>query len=208
MKHVRLLLPMLLLLFSFPIFCEEITFEGGYTKMTTKDGKKEIVLSGGAEVTTSSLKLAAQNITLGGTDYDVITLSGNVTVTDEQKGLTVRSPSIEYVRSTGTITIQGWVEIEDTSNAISASAGGLLYDMNKGTMKMQAHVRLLRAASKGVMTCTCDELSYDREKKTLELTGSAVIDWQGDLYQAHVISVDLDSENIVLEGAIQGTVHG
>jgi lipopolysaccharide export system protein LptA len=51
-------------------------------------------------------------------------------------------------------------------------------------------------------------LTYDRDHKRLQLAGDAVITWNGDVYQAHVITVDLDSEEIQLEGSIKGTVHG
>ena len=48
------------------------------------------------------------------------------------------------------------------------------------------------------MTCRCDEMVYDRNNKKLQLTGNAVVDWDGDTYQAHAISVNLDSEEIVM----------
>jgi len=206
MKKAFLMLACLLL--AFPVFADDITFKGGYTKMSMKDGAKEITLGGGGEVHTGSLDLTAKSIVLSGPDYDNVQCTGNVTVIDREKGLTVKSPSITYVRSTRLITIQSWVEIDDTGNEVSASAGGLFYDMDKGIMTMQSHVRLLRAASKGIMTCRCDEMVYDRNNKKLQLTGNAVVDWDGDTYQAHAISVNLDSEEIVMEGAIQGTVHG
>jgi lipopolysaccharide export system protein LptA len=205
----RFMIGIAILLLSSGLFAEEtITFKGGYTKMSMKDGDREITLSGGATVDSGTMRLTADAITLSGEDYSTLSCSGGVTVIDADKGITVKSPKIEYDRIKETIAIESWVEVEDTTNEISASGGSLNYDIDKGTMEMEGHVRLMRAASKGIMACSSDIMAYDREKKTLRLTGNAVINWQGDTYQAHAINVDLDSEAITMEGAIQGTVHG
>jgi lipopolysaccharide export system protein LptA len=206
MKRVSLFLSILLL--TLPLSAEAISFKGGYTKVRMQDGKKEIVLSGGAQVQTGSLSLSAKTITLSGDDYDRISLSGDVTVVDTEQGLTMQSPAVGYVRSTGVLSVQSWVEIDDTTNEISASAGSLSFNRQTGLMQLEGQVRLLRAASKGIMHCTSDTLTYDRDHKRLQLAGDAVITWNGDVYQAHVITVDLDSEEIQLEGSIKGTVHG
>ena len=44
--------------------------------------------------------------------------------------------------------------------------------------------------------------------KTLQLRGSATVDWDGDRYEAEVISVDLDTDSISLDGRIRGTING
>lgn len=199
---------LMMLLSTALLYGDSISFNGGYTRMTMKEGNKEIVLSSGAHVTTGSLTLDADTITLSGDDYQEVDCSGSVKVIDTEKGLTVTTGSLFYDRKADTLIIEGWVEVDDTGNEVAASAGTLLYNMESGTMEMEGHVRLLRAASKGVMVCTSDQVTYQRDKKTLRLIGNAVITWQGDTYQAHAINVDLESEEIVMEGSIQGTVHG
>lgn len=208
MRRTSALFSLLLFALSTLFGAESITFRGGYTKMTMREGEKEITLDGGADVETETMKLHAETIVLSGENYSSLLCSGGVRVVDEEKGITVQSPSLTYNREEGTITIVSWVEVEDTGNEVSASGGSLRYDVNAGLMEMEGRVRLLRASSKGVMICESDVLTYDRERKTLLLSGSSVITWQGDSYRAHAISVNLESEEITMEGAIQGTVHG
>ncbi|MFA6844474.1 MAG: LptA/OstA family protein [Sphaerochaetaceae bacterium] len=204
----RFIISALLCLLSPSLFAEDITFSGGYTKMNRTEGNKEIILSGGASVQMGSLSLSAQNIILSQEEYSQIQCDDTVKVSDNEKGIKVQSSSISYNRNTKMLLISSWVELEDIQNEISASGGSLRYDMDKGTMVMESYVRLLRATSKGLMLCRCDVLSYDRTNKTLQLSGNASINWDGDLYQAHVINVNLEKEEIVMEGAIQGQVHG
>ena len=62
--------------------------------MQMAEGARQIVLSGGADVSADSLQLHADTISLRGDDYGLVTCSGNVTVTDDTQGLTVTSPAI------------------------------------------------------------------------------------------------------------------
>ena len=49
---------------------------------------------------------------------------------------------------------------------------------------------------------------FDRSKNTLALMSNSLIEWDKDEYRAEVISVDLDSNKIKLEGRIEGTING
>ena len=168
------------------LFSAPITFSGGYTRMQMAEGARQIVLSGGADVSADSLQLHADTISLRGDDYGLVTCSGNVTVTDDTQGLTVTSPAIAYDRTRKQITIHSWVEITDMQNRVGASAGNLLFDM----------------------VCRADRVLFDRDGQKLSLSGTATVQWDGDTYQAHAITVNLDTEEITMDGSIKGTVHG
>jgi len=190
------------------LFSAPITFSGGYTRMQMAEGARQIVLSGGADVSADSLQLHADTISLRGDDYGLVTCSGNVTVTDDTQGLTVTSPAIAYDRTRKQITIHSWVEITDMQNRVGASAGNLLFDMEEGTMELESHVRLVRTTERGTMVCRADRVLFDRDGQKLSLSGTATVQWDGDTYQAHAITVNLDTEEITMDGSIKGTVHG
>jgi lipopolysaccharide export system protein LptA len=40
------------------------------------------------------------------------------------------------------------------------------------------------------------------------LKGKATIDWAGDRYEAERITVDLETEEIAMDGAIKGVING
>ena len=190
------------------LFSAPITFSGGYTRMQMAEGARQIVLSGGADVSADSLQLHADTISLRGDDYGLVTSAGNVTVTDDTQGLTVTSPAIAYDRTRKQITIHSWVEITDMQNRVGASAGNLLFDMEEGTMELESHVRLVRTTERGTMVCRADRVLFDRDGQKLSLSGTATVQWDGDTYQAHAITVNLDTEEITMDGSIKGTVHG
>lgn len=204
----HIVLAALLSLLSLPLWAGPITFSGGYTRMQMADGAKQIVLSGGASASIDQLQLKADTIALRGDDYGQLSCSGSVTITDASQGLTVTSPAIAYDRIQELITIHSWVEIIDTQNEVSASAGNLIFDMHAKTMEMESHVRLIRHTEGGIMVCRADRLLFDRKAKTLTLSGNASVSWNGDSYQAHAITVNLESEEITMDGSIKGTVHG
>jgi lipopolysaccharide export system protein LptA len=58
------------------------------------------------------------------------------------------------------------------------------------------------------MVCRADTIEFNRETKKLYLIGNSVVEWKGDVYRASSTTVDLDSEEIEMEGTIKGTVHG
>ncbi len=203
-------IPVLLLFILCPFApsANPIHFSGGYTRLQMADGAKQILLSGGAQLDADSLSLEAQTITLRGDEYRYVSCVGNVTILDEEQGLKLATPSMDYDREGQKITIHSWVEITDTLNDVAASAGNLLFSLEQGTMEMESHVRLLRSSDKGTMVCRADRMFFDRKSRTLVLTGTASVTYRGDTYQAHTITVRLDTEEIVMDGSIKGVVHG
>lgn len=193
---------------ALPLCASPISFSGGYTRMRLGDAGREIVLTEGAEVRTDTLALSADTITLSGEEYDRVACSGNVEASYPKEEIVLRSPELTYVQSSGLLTIQSWIEVVDDRNDIAASAGNLRYELDAGVMTLESHVRLMRATDRGTMACTCDRLAFDRAEGTIRLAGAARIDWDGDTYQAQEITVDLDTEEIVMDGSIKGTVHG
>ena len=67
---------------------------------------------------------------------------------------------------------------------------------------VQINVRILKEN----LSCRAEFARYDRAAKTLELTGSPMVRREGDEYRASTILVDLDTEDIVLDGAVSGNV--
>jgi lipopolysaccharide export system protein LptA len=207
MKRIALLL-IFLSLASLPLFCEDISFSGGYTRMNMQEGKELITLGNKALVTVGSLSLQADSIELSGDNFSYVNCTGSVSVIDTERGFSLVSKNLYYDRLKKTIIVNSWVELQDTTNEVSASGAWLEFDMDKGTIRMQIHVRLFNNTDEGPMICKAETIEFDRTGQKLILLGNATIDWKSDTYEAQVINVDLETKEIKMDGSIKGTVHG
>lgn len=187
---------------------EAISFSGGYTKVKLQQGREVITLSGGATVTVGSMTLKADTIEISGSDYRYVRTSGGVSVVDPERGIELSTSSLFYDRVDELIIVDGWVEIQDLEHEVVASGSWLEFAVQEGTLRLQMMVRLLKHTDKGAMICSAEDAFYDRDGETLALSGGASVYWNKDRYEASMITVDLKTDEIVMDGAIKGTVHG
>ena len=205
--RVRLLLCLLLLPLSLAS-AEAITFSGGATKLVMKEGRESVSLTGSAQVKSGSMILSADVIELSGEEYRYVSCRGSVLLTDEERGLTLRTQRLFFDRIEETVSVPGYVEIDDTTNQVQASAFRLAYDIPGAFIELEVSVLLLRHTDSGAMVCQSDTLSFDRDEEKLNMWGNARVQWDGDRYEAQRIEVDLKSEEIVMKGAIKGVIGG
>lgn len=204
MKKIKFLIVIFILCSN--LSASAISFNGGYTKISMKEGLESITLENPAYVEIDNLTLEATKISLIGKDYNEIQCEGKVKIIDKEKGLTILCKSLFYDRNSNIISIIGGVEIDDTTNKIHATALQLEYDIDKGIMKMDVEINLIHIADNSIMKCLCDSLTYNRENSSLVLLGNSSVNWKEDNYKAEAISVDLQNNAISLEGSIEGTI--
>ena len=205
----KLILILSLVLSSTLLFADNITFSGGSSSVVLRDGRENVVLAEGASVAVGSLEIQADTITLSGDDWRYVTCTGNASVIDPERGISIRTASIWYDRSEERILISSWFEVDDTENEVTATGASLEYLMNDERLQLDKDVSLLKnTEDSGIMRCSAESVIFARTSNTLELRGSATVDWDGDRYEAEVISVDLDTDSISLDGRIRGTING
>ncbi len=208
---MRKLLSALVLLLCIPsalLSAEAIRFSGGSTRMQMQEGYQSISLSGGAEITSGTLTLTADSIELSGEEFRYVSCSGAVTLNDDERGVKLLGNNLFYDREEELVVVDGYLELEDLTNEVQATAFFLEFSLDKGSVLLQVQVRLYKHTDSGVMACKADSLQLEREKRTLELGGNATIDWAGDRYEAQRITVDLDTEQISMDGTIKGVING
>lgn len=204
LSHIILILAFCTALFA----SDEISFSGGYSHLSLKEGRESLTLSRGALVKVNSLTLSADTSSLSGADYNQIELEGNVLIEDEEKGLTIKTSRLFYDRDRETLLISVWSEISDTLNELEASSAALYYDMDNEILTMQMQVRLLINTDSGLLSARSESLVWDREAQTFALSGNASVSWKGNVYSSEAISVNLKTDSISLEGRITGTING
>jgi hypothetical protein len=200
-----MLLTLILLL---PLAAKDISFKGGSTRMKMQQGSETILLDNGAEVQVGSLMLRSTSMELYGTDFRFVRCEGDVSLQDEERGISLLTSSLLFDRVEETLLIDSWVELEDTNNQVIASAARMEFFLQEGIVLLQVQARLLKHTDDAPMVCRSDFMTFDRDKETLELKGRASIIWKPDTYEAQSISVDLKTEEIRMEGSIKGTIHG
>ena len=187
---------------------DSITFSGGTSSVSLKEEKRSVNLTGGAHVTVGTLSIRADSIMIEGDDYEEITCRGGILITDEEKGLTIRTSELYYDRMSERLLISSWCELNDTGNELAASASALYYDMDAEILELSMRVNLAKNTSSGMLSAACENMIYDRNEESLILSGSADVKWKDDTYKASVIAIDLENEQIRLEGQIGGQVYG
>lgn len=184
-----------------------ISFSGGYTRVNLQEGNKSVTLSGGANVSTDKVQITSDSIELYGTDYRYVSCTGNVQANESSRGITLKSPSIFYDRTTEILTADGWIEIQDTKNQAALSGAWFRYDMKSSVMKLQMMAKVLKVTDDGLMVCHADSIEFDNDKQSLTLKGNANVSWNGDTYKASMIIVNLETNEISLHGSISGEVN-
>lgn len=205
-KH--LILATLIALFTLPLIAEDISFQGGSTRMNMQQGSKTVLLENSAEVQAGSILLRSNTIELYGEDFRYVRCEGDVFLQDEERGISLVTSSLLYDREKETLLIDSWVELEDTNNQVTASAARMEFFLKDGIVLLQVQARLLKHTDDGPMVCRSDYMTFDRDKEMLDLKGRASIVWKPDTYEAQTITVDLKTEEIRMEGSIKGTIHG
>ena len=202
----RLLLLYFILFFAIdsllPADPVNITFSADKMQGTGAKGKTATALTGNASVTVDSLTIHGERIELYGKDYRYIKASGSVKGEDPEKGFTFSSASLQYDRETEVAEFMGAAQVEDTKNKVETAAERIEYNQKNEIILLQMAVKL---KSKDII---CDSLFavYNRNTSMLELTGKPAVKKGKDEFKAARISVNLDTEDIKLEGKVSGSV--
>lgn len=206
MKKITVLLALILtvnVLFSAPV-----SFSGGYSKVSLKEGRRSVSLTGGATVSAEGMVITADSVTLTGDDYDVVECTGTIEIKDEEKGLSIKTTALYYDRTAERLLISAWCEVSDSVNELEAGAGAVSYDLRNEVLSLEMAARLMKATDSGLLSARAERITFDRGADTLTLQGNAEVEWNRNSYRAKLITINLTTEEIRLEGRIEGEVHG
>jgi len=180
----------------------KITFSADKLQGTGSSGKTSTKLIGNAKVTVDTLTINGEAIELYGKDYRYIKASGVVNGSDSEKGFSFSASSLLYDREKEIALFIGSAKVEDLKNKVKTAAERIEYNQKNETILLQIAVTL---TSKDI-SCNSLFALYYRNSSLLELTGKPVVKKGKDEFKAARISVNLDTEDIRLEGKVAGTV--
>ena len=204
----KIIFTSLLLIISIYLYSSPVSFSGGYSKVSLKEGNKTVSLTNNAKVDAEGMQITADEIILSGDDYSQISCSGKINIKDEAKGLLIKTSNLYYDRSEERLIISSWCEVSDSINELEASSFSVIYDLKNEILSLEMSARLLMNTDSGILNARAEKITFNRNENTLVLAGNASVDWNSNTYSASLLSIDLDSEEIRLEGKIKGAVNG
>lgn len=200
------------ILFTMALFlslnASELSFSGGRSSLSLREGKEEVILSDGAKVSVDSISITSDKITLSGSGWRYVECEGTTTIKDEERGLEIVTRSLWFDREEERILISGWFEVSDTQTEVTATGSYLEFDMKSEKLQLDKQITLLKLTEDGIMRCSAESVLFDRANDKLSLMGNAKVIWDGNEYSAEAISVDLETDSISLDGRIKGNING
>ena len=208
MNRRKMLTAAVLLLVTISLYAQNtVTFGGLTSRSVVTDGQRQVVLSGEAWIETGDIRISAEEIILSGPSYRYADCRGSVVVEDRGQDLSLTTTRLNYDRVTTQAVSRGWGELEDRSGGLTARGGYISNSSSDRVTLIQIAARILKSTDEGPMLCKADSIRYDEPAGALELTGNAVVMWNNDEYRAAYIRIDLDTNDILLEGDVSGAVY-
>jgi lipopolysaccharide export system protein LptA len=165
-------------------------------------GKEVTVLSGNAEVKSDNLVLKAERIELLGDDNQFIECYGKVWGNEEEKNIIFKTDKMSYDRKSKVAKLEGNSTMEDKKNEIVTRGRYIEYDDTAEVAIFQISVRLF----KDNMVCRSEYAIYRRQEKLLDLSGYPIVYKKSDEFKADRIRVDLETDDVTMEGSVSGAI--
>jgi lipopolysaccharide export system protein LptA len=184
------------------VAADTFSFKADKMSGSRASGREITVLVGHAEVRSDNLVLRADRIEIQGDNNQFIDCSGNVWGQEEEKEIFFETDRLRYDRTLKIARLEGNSTLEDRKNEIVAKGRFIEYDDQAEITVFQISVRLF----KDDMVCRSEYAVYRRNEKLLDLSGFPVVFKKDDEFRADRIRVDLDTDDVTMEGSVSGTI--
>jgi lipopolysaccharide export system protein LptA len=201
MKNLFTFILFLLYGFSF-LAADTFTIKADKMSGSRALGREITILTGNAEVRSDNLLLRAERIEIQGNNNEFVDCIGNVWGFEEEKNILFFTDRLRYDRQNKIARLEGNSTLEDRKNDIVARGRFIEYDDPNEMAIFQISVRLF----KDDMVCRSEYAVYDRKEKLLDLTGFPIVYKKDDEFNADRIRVDLETDDVNMEGSISATI--
>ena len=189
-----------------PIGAETLTWSADSQRTSLAEGNKHMILSGGAVIRSGSTMISAEEIEATGDEFRFVYCRGSVKVYDDERGIRLQSDTLFYDRELEITRIDGYAEMQDLTNEVVVKGGYFEYLGQDELVIIQIGVRILKVTEDTELTCRAELARYQRDTEILELTGLPRVTRNDDQYSASRIVINLDTDEIVLEEGVTGTI--
>ena len=191
-----------LLISILPISAGTLSFSAETMSADLAEGRERTILSGSARLSTEDIQISAESMELYGEDLIFALCSGNVRVVHPEDQWELTAEQLFYNRRDDIIRIHGSAVMEDRKNKIVIKGGFIEIRNSDNIIIIQIGVRILKED----LVCRSQMAIYFREEERLELTGMPFVLWKNDEYRATKIFVNLENDEVQMEGDVQADV--
>ena len=194
----------LIILLLLPVFltAENYSFTSDYLSSVMAEGKEITVLEGDVLISSQSKVIEADKVELIGKDFNYFICEGNVAVEDLENDFLLTAPVFHYDNDNKIIRINASSIMEDRKNELIIKCGFMENREEEKIIILQIGVRILKED----LACRSEFAVYYRDENLLELTGLPVVYRKDDVFRASRITVNLDTDEIKMEGEVQGSL--
>lgn len=204
-SHAHLCIFCVFLLVSTALYAERkiFTFSADSTTANLAEGKEFTLLSGNAEVTADEVLISAGEIKLYGDDFQFAEVANRFKALDLKNDFSLEGDKLFYDRQEKLLRAEGNVIMKDNQNDVVIRARFLESKDDGKFMVVQLGVKITK---KEELSARSEFLTYYRETEELEMTGFPYALWKDDEYSAERVSINLDTDEVHLEGKVRGTI--
>lgn len=185
-----------------PVFAEVITFRANTMKGNTSEKAEYTLLSGNAYIKTDDMEIYADEVEMTGKDFRFITARGTIKGKNISSNFDFTCETLKFDRETKIAVLEGDVFLDDIDNEVKAKAQIIEYNQETEIAVMQVSVELKSKDS----VCTSSIAIYNKENQLVTLTGNPKIVRDEDVFRAQEILLNIDTEEITLDGKVRGSV--
>lgn len=194
-------LTVILCLLPLTVAAQRFSFSAQTMTANTASGRESTLLRGNARVVSEATTVSADEIELSGPEFRFLTARGNVVVLDRGRGIRLEAANVFFDRRQKISRVNGAAYLEDQKNEIVVRGGFLENRETEDVVLIQIGVRILKQD----LVARSDMARYDRRNKILELTGLPVVIYRGDEFRARRIAINIETNEITLDGQVSGT---
>jgi lipopolysaccharide export system protein LptA len=182
------------------IRAEDMSFSAGRVRSVFAEGSEQTVLEDGARVENDEIEITAETIRLYGENNRYIESRGGVFLRDKENAVELRAEYLSFDSDSEYLVLEGNAEFLDEGEDILVKA---TFIERQGDLAVfQINVQILRED----LIARAEYVRFFEETGKLELSGFPVVNYRGDEYSAEVISIYTDTDEIVLEGRVEGRI--
>lgn len=182
---------------------ESYSFSGDRSYSVMRRGEEITTIEGRVIIKSENKEIYADAVSIVGTEDPEFDGSGSVKIRDLEKNLVLQAREFSFSPGEALLRAGGDIRLEDGDNGIFVRCQILSVYEEKNHILMEVGVRLF----KDDILCRSQYALYKRDENVLELTGFPIVYKGEDQYRADRITVNLDTDEIVMTGRIEGALR-
>lgn len=181
---------------------EALIFGCDQSESSFAEHNKRSTLIGNAYVTTDTLDIKADRIELYGKDYRFANCTGNVSIHNTKENFYITSDKLLYDNDKKEATVTGNAVMKDVDNEMIIKGEYIKSFEETSITLIQIKVRIINED----LVCRSEFAEFNSDLNRLVLTGDPVVYKGDDVFRASKISINLDNNDIIMEGKVKGNI--